>query len=32
MVEKGQGPLETLKEPLYMCSTLGIRVRIRMIC
>ena len=32
MVEKGQGPLETLEEPLYMSSPLGIRERIRMIC
>ena len=28
----GQGPLETLKEPLYVTSPLGIRARIRMIC
>ena len=28
----GQGPLETLEEPLYVSSPLGIRVRIRMIC
>ena len=28
----GQGPLETLKEPLYVSSPLGIRVRLRMIC
>ena len=27
----GQGPLETLKESLYVSSPLGIRVRIRMI-
>ena len=27
----GQGPLETLEEPLYVSSPLGIRVRIRMI-
>ena len=27
----GQGPLETLKEPLYFSSPLGIRGRIRMI-
>ena len=27
----GQGPLETLEEPLYFSSPLGIRVRIRMI-
>ena len=32
MVEKGKGPLETLEEPLYVSSPLGIRVRIRMIC
>ena len=32
MVEKGQGPLETLEEPLYVSSPLGIRARIRMIC
>ena len=32
MVGKGQGPLETLEEPLYVSSPLGIRVRIRMIC
>ena len=29
---KGQGPLETLDEPLYVSSPLGIRERIRMIC
>ena len=29
--EKGQGPLDTLEEPLYVSSPLGIRVRIRMI-
>ena len=29
---KGQGPLETLEEPLYVSSPLGIRVRIGMIC
>ena len=28
----GQGPLETLEEPLYVSSPLGIRKRIRMIC
>ena len=28
----GQGPLETLEEPLYVSSPLGIRVRIGMIC
>ena len=28
----GQGPLETLEEPLYMSSPLGIRARIVMIC
>ena len=28
----GQGPLETLKEPLYVSSPLGIRARIGMIC
>ena len=28
----GQGPLETLEEPLYMSSPLGIRARIGMIC
>ena len=27
----GQGPLETLEEPLYFSSPLGIRARIRMI-
>ena len=27
----GQGPLETLEEPLYVSSLLGIRARIRMI-
>ena len=27
----GQGPLETLEEPLYVSSPLGIRTRIRMI-
>ena len=27
----GQGPLETLEEPLYVSAPLGIRVRIRMI-
>ena len=27
----GQGPLETLEEPLYVSSPLGIRARIRMI-
>ena len=32
MVEIGQGPLETLEEPLYVSYTLGIRARIRMIC
>ena len=32
MVEKGQEPLETLDEPLYVSSPLGIRERIRMIC
>ena len=26
--EKGQGPLETLEEPLYVSSPLGIRARI----
>ena len=29
---KGQGPLETLEEPLYVSSPLGIRARIGMIC
>ena len=29
--ENGQGPLETLEDPLYVSSPLGIRVRIRMI-
>ena len=29
---KGQGPLKTLEEPLYVSSPLGIRERIRMIC
>ena len=29
---KGQGPLETLEEPLYVSSPLGIRARISMIC
>ena len=28
----GQGPLETLEEPLYVSSPLGIRARIGMIC
>ena len=28
----GQGPLETLKEPLYVSSPLGIRERIGTIC
>ena len=28
----GQGPLETLEEPLYVSSPLGIRARIEMIC
>ena len=28
----GQGPLETLEEPFYVSSPLGIRARIRMIC
>ena len=28
---KGQGPLETIEEPLYMSSPLGIRARIGMI-
>ena len=28
----GQGTLETLEEPLYVSSLLGIRARIRMIC
>ena len=28
----GQGPLETLEEPLYVSSPQGIRVRIGMIC
>ena len=28
----GQGPLETLEEPLYVNSPLGIRARIGMIC
>ena len=28
----GQGPLETLEEPLYVSSPLGIRTRIVMIC
>ena len=32
MVEKGQGPLEILEEPLYASSTLGIRARIGMVC
>ena len=27
----GQGPLETLEEPLYVSSPLGIRARIRMV-
>ena len=31
MMENGQGPLETLEEPLYVSSPLGIRARIRMI-
>ena len=29
--ENGQGPQETLEEPLYVSSPLGIRARIRMI-
>ena len=28
----GQGPLDTLEEPLYVSSPLGIRARIGMIC
>ena len=28
----GQGPLETIEEPWYVSSPLGIRARIRMIC
>ena len=28
----GQGPLETLEEPLYVSSPLGIRARMGMIC
>ena len=28
----GQGPLETLEEPFYVSSPLGIRARIGMIC
>ena len=28
----GQGPLETIEEPLYVSSPLGIRARIGMIC
>ena len=28
----GQGPLETIEEPLYLSSPLGIRARIGMIC
>ena len=32
MVEKGQGPLGTLEEPLYVSSPLEIRARIGMIC
>ena len=28
----GQGPLETLEEPLYVSSPLGIRARLGMIC
>ena len=28
----GQGPLETLEEPLYVISPLGIRAKIGMIC
>ena len=32
MVEKGQGPLETLEETLYVSSPVRIRERIRMIC
>ena len=28
----GQGPLETLEEPLYVSSPLGIRAKIRMVC
>ena len=30
--EKGQGPLKTLEEPLYVSSPLEIRARIGMIC
>ena len=30
--ENGQGPLETIEEPLYLCSPLGIRARIGTIC
>ena len=29
---KGQGPFETLEEPLHVSSPLGIRARISMIC
>ena len=29
---KGQGPLKTLEEPLYVSSPIGIRVRIGTIC
>ena len=32
MASRGQGPPETLEEPLYVSSPLGIRARIGMIC
>ena len=32
MVEKGQGPLRTLEEPLYVSSPLEIRARIGILC
>ena len=32
MASRGQGPLETLEEPLYVSSPLGIKAKIRMIC
>ena len=32
MASRGQGPLETLEEPLHVSYPLGIRARIGMIC
>ena len=32
MIEKGQGPLETIEELQYLSSPLGIRARIGTIC